>query len=84
MFPLPTDHCSLFQDGTPGPEPAGSEGAKFRLWVKSKGLTLSRGPGAEAGTASEAGDTEDTSLYLPTGTEQVRGKHSIIQSSRVI
>ena len=65
-----SDPCSLFQDGTPGPEPAGSEGAKFRLWVKSKGLTLSRGPG-EARTQSEAGETEDTSLYLPTGTEQV-------------
>ena len=74
-----TDHCSLFQDGAPGPEPAGSEGAKFRLWVKSKGLTLSRGPGVEAGTpGTEAGETEDTSLYLPTGTEQVRARNTQI------
>ena len=67
----------MFQDGVTGPEPAGSEGAKFRLWVKSKGLTLSRGPGVEAGTpGTEAGETEDTSLYLPTGTEQVRARHT--------
>ena len=61
----------MFQDtGGPGPEPAGSEGAKFRLWVKSKGLTLSPGPGETAGASNQA-STEDTSLYLPTGTEQV-------------
>lgn len=84
LFPQLTDHCSLFQDGAPGPEPAGSEGAKFRLWVKSKGLTLSRGPGVEAGTlGTEAGETEDTSLYLPTGTEQVRARHTQRHSDAV-
>merc|ERR1719300_688554 len=35
-----------------GQEPAGSEGAKFRLWVKSKGLTL------------YPGDENDASSFL--------------------
>ena len=54
-----------FKDGH---EPAGSEGAKFRLWVKSKGLTLY--PGDESGLLRNDGD--DTTLFLPTGTEQVK------------
>ena len=58
------------EGGGGGAEPAGSEGAKFRLWVKSKGLSLRPGPGE---ASSQQQDTEaDTRLYLPTGTEQVR------------
>ena len=58
------------EGGGGGAEPAGSEGAKFRLWVKSKGLSLRPGPGE---ASSHQQDTEaDTRLYLPTGTEQVR------------
>ena len=56
----------IFQET--GHEPAGSEGAKFRLWVKSKGLSLSPGERREG----EGGEEEvETMLYLPTGTEQV-------------
>ena len=58
------------EGGGGGAEPAGSEGAKFRLWVKSKGLSLRPGPG-EASSHQDAAEA-DTRLYLPTGTEQVR------------
>ena len=57
-------------------EPAGSEAAKFRLWVKSKGLSLTR-PGAGAGASSlteegQEGDRGDSPvLYVPTGTDKV-------------
>ena len=55
-------------------EPAGSEGAKFRLWVKSKGLSLEPGERtAREGEGEE--EEEDTRLFLPTGTEQVRILH---------
>ena len=57
-------------------EPAGSEAAKFRLWVKSKGLSLRPGPGE---ASSHQQDSEaDTRLYLPTGTEQVRSHTRIL------
>ena len=68
-----------------GTEPAGSEGAKFRLWVKSKGLQLA--PPEELDVDSKEGDKPDkvdklgapepddeTALYLPTGTDKVGGK----------
>ena len=62
----------IFQE-TPAHEPAGSEGAKFRLWVKSKGLTLEPGDRmVKEGEGEEEEDTEDTRLFLPTGSEQVR------------
>ena len=49
-------------------EPAGSEAAKFRLWVKSKGLALSRpGPLQEEEEAEE----EAPLLFVPTGTDKV-------------
>ena len=55
-------------------EPAGSEAAKFRLWVKSKGLSLTR-PGAGAGAGAEEGQEGDRGdspvLYVPTGTDKV-------------
>ena len=41
-------------------EAAGSEAAKFRLWVKSKGLQL----GKEV-------EGEESALYIPTGTDKV-------------
>ena len=41
-------------------EAAGSEAAKFRLWVKSKGLQL----GKEV-------EGEEPALYIPTGTDKV-------------
>ena len=64
----------IFQET--GHEPAGSEGAKFRLWVKSKGLSLRPGPGE---ASSQQQDAEaDTRLYLPTGTEQVRCQTRIL------
>ena len=64
------------EGGGGGAEPAGSEGAKFRLWVKSKGLSLRPGPG-EASSHQDAAEA-DTRLYLPTGTEQVRWHTCII------
>jgi len=64
-----------------GAEPAGSEGAKFRLWVKSKGLQLA--PPDRRDIESKDGDKPDkvervatpepgdeTALYLPTGTDK--------------
>ena len=41
-------------------EAAGSEAAKFRLWVKSKGLQL----GKEV-------EGEEPALFIPTGTDKV-------------
>ena len=67
------------EGGGGGAEPAGSEGAKFRLWVKSKGLSLRPGPGE---ASSQQQDTEaDTRLYLPTGTEQVRCSFLLIHQN---
>ena len=57
-------------------EPSGSDVAKFRLWVKSKGLTLTR-PGTEKDPPSVSGvdddcQEEDTPmLFVPTGTDKV-------------
>ena len=53
-------------------EPAGSEAAKFRLWVKSKGLALRR-PGLEDEEEEEE-EKEAPLLYVPTGTDKVRGE----------
>ena len=50
-------------------EPAGSEAAKFRLWVKSKGLALRR-PGMEDEEEEEE-EEEAPLLYVPTGTDKV-------------
>ena len=50
-------------------EPAGSEAAKFRLWVKSKGLALRR-PGLEEEEEEE--EEEAPLLFVPTGTDKVR------------
>ena len=47
-------------------EPAGSEAAKFRLWVKSKGLALSR-----PGPLQEEEEEEAPLLFVPTGTDKV-------------
>ena len=50
-------------------EPAGSEAAKFRLWVKSKGLALTR---PEVVPEEEGHDMLDTPLlFVPTGTDKV-------------
>ena len=51
-------------------EPAGSEAAKFRLWVKSKGLSLTR-PGAGAEEGQEGDRADSPVLYVPTGTDKV-------------
>ena len=53
--------------GSP-PEPSGSEAAKFRLWVKSKGFHL--GPPAGHPDYGRPGTVD--MLYLPTGTDKVR------------
>ena len=55
-------------------EPAGSEAAKFRLWVKSKGLTLTRPSQLE--TMEVEGEEEEERLttpllFVPTGTDKV-------------
>ena len=49
-------------------EPAGSEAAKFRLWVKSKGLSLTRPE-----TKHKDEDVQDgaPTLFVPTGTDKV-------------
>ena len=53
-------------------EPAGSEAAKFRLWVKSKGLTLSRPGEPEPMETEEEQERLDTPLlFVPTGTDKV-------------
>ena len=62
--------------GGGGGEPSGSEAAKFRLWVKSKGFHLGPPAGHSldsdcAGLRTDEG-TRDV-LYLPTGTDKVRG-----------
>ena len=51
-------------------EPAGSEAAKFRLWVKSKGLALSR-PGPLQEEEEEEEEEETPLLFVPTGTDKV-------------
>merc|ERR1712131_508909 len=49
-------------------EPAGSDGAKFRLWVKSKGLTLTR---PEPFSLKDDFQEDDTPmLFVPTGTDK--------------
>ena len=55
-------------------QPSGSEAAKFRLWVKSKGFTL--GPAApplgRLGGVLDGGEGGGSDvLYLPTGTDKV-------------
>lgn len=50
-------------DGGVG-EPAGSEAAKFRLWVKSKGLQLGKDV-----------EGEEPALFIPTGTDKVGKNH---------
>jgi hypothetical protein len=70
--------------GGSGGEPSGSEAAKFRLWVKSKGFHL--GPPAGHSMTSTDIDVDDSSpaaaglrgadgirdiLFLPTGTDKV-------------
>ena len=56
-----------------GSEPAGSEAAKFRLWVKSKGLQLAMPSKEVVGEEKEfmSEDLEEPVLYLPTGTDKV-------------
>ena len=50
-------------------EPAGSEAAKFRLWVKSKGLALTR---PEVGPEEREEEGQDTPLlFVPSGTDKV-------------
>ena len=54
-----------------GSEPAGSEAAKFRLWVKSKGLQLGPPQGLPHTLNQREGDECEDVLYLPTGTDKV-------------
>ena len=51
---------TLLLEEKEGSEPAGSEAAKLRVWVRSKGLQLGR----EGEGRGE--------LYVPTGTDKVR------------
>ena len=48
-------------------QPAGSEAAKFKLWVKSKGFHL----GPPIGHPDSGKPDHDRILYLPTGTDKV-------------
>ena len=57
-------------------EPAGSEAAKFRLWVKSKGLALTRPGEPEQMEVEEGPDTP--LLFVPTGTDKVSQTITII------
>jgi len=70
-----------------GSEPAGSEAAKFRLWVKSKGLQLAQ-PSKELGDKKDLikEDIEEPVLYLPTGTDKnVDGKvHFVYKKVAVV
>ena len=50
-------------------EPAGSEAAKFRLWVKSKGLSLTRPDNGHGDNDCQDGAP---TLFVPTGTDKVR------------
>ena len=54
-------------------QPSGSEAAKFRLWVKSKGFTLGPAtPGRPGGVGGVLdGECGGDVLYLPTGTDKV-------------
>ena len=53
-------------------EPAGSEAAKFRLWVKSKGLALTRPEVGPEEREEEGQDMLDTPLlFVPSGTDKV-------------
>lgn len=52
------------------PEPSGSDLAKFRLWVKSKGFHLGPPAGHDDFGKPEAKEM----LYLPTGTDKVSSK----------
>ena len=57
--------CPYFQ-------PSGSEAAKFRLWVKSKGFTLGPAtPGRPGGVVDVLDSGGGDVLYLPTGTDKV-------------
>lgn len=53
-------------------EPAGSDAAKFRLWVRSKGLSLEIPEPGRGGLRDDC--QEDTpGLFVPTGTDKVGG-----------
>ena len=58
-------------------EPAGSEAAKFRLWVKSKGLALTR-PGEPEQMEVEEEGPDTPLLFVPTGTDKVSQAVTII------
>ena len=58
-----------------GSEPSGSDAAKFRLWVKSKGLTLTI-PESDKDPPMVSGAEDDCQqntpmLFVPTGTDKV-------------
>ena len=53
-------------------EPAGSEAAKFRLWVRSKGLRHSLPEPGLSGPRRDCQETDAPDLFVPTGTDKVR------------
>ena len=55
-------------------EPAGSEAAKFRLWVKSKGLSLTRPEQCQGDNDCQDGAP---TLFVPTGTDKVRSLENL-------
>ena len=60
-------------DKDSGSEAAGSDAAKFRLWVRSKGLSLEVPEPELSGLRDDC--QEDTpGLFVPTGTDKVREK----------
>ena len=58
--------------GLVGPPGGGSEAAKFKLWVKSKGFHL----GPPIGHPDSGKMDHDKILYLPTGTDKVSEQRS--------
>ena len=61
-----------------GVQGAGSEAAKFKLWVKSKGFHL----GPPIGHPDSGKPDHDRILYLPTGTDKVIQKNSLVYNIR--
>ena len=51
-------------------EPAGSDAAKFRLWVRSKGLSLEV-PEPELSGLRDDCQEDAPGLFVPTGTDKV-------------
>ena len=52
-------------------EAAGSDAAKFRLWVRSKGLSLEVPESELSGLRDDCQEDTVPGLFVPTGTDKV-------------